>query len=297
MCVYIDFGRHNCFGSDHSSFTIYLKISVPDLFKTTSAAVDRIQQNITDILQIEPDIQGLLQYLNFHIMILLAVYQAALSIPILFTLLSLANPVPFESSRISNSHFQSPRLAAVAPLSLNTDLIPRLSSRNNFLNPHSSLSSSTSVVTISVSDLSTNALSRRSLSTIPGVTIHFLERYVGQPTTRLFNSIAHDVNDAMYKFKSYVATIESYAPRSSYRFTLGKYQLTFYSPLPIAWNFVTGIIESHILLGLVMWAVFGRVLWVYATGATVLVTMGLLQAENGAVGNIADALREYQIEE
>lgn len=101
----------------------------------------------------------------------------------------------------------------------------------------------------------------------------------------------------MYKFKSYVATIESYAPRSSYRFNLGKYQLTFYSPLPIAWNVVTSIIELHIFLGLVMWEVFGRVLWVYATGATILVTMGLLQAENGAVGNIADALREYQIEE
>lgn len=56
----------------------------------------------------------------------------------------------------------------------------------------------------------------------------------------------------MYKFKSYVATIESYAPRSSYRFNLGKYQLTFYSPLPIAWNIVTSIIELHIFLGLVI---------------------------------------------
>ncbi|KAL8851635.1 MAG: hypothetical protein Q9221_003472 [Calogaya cf. arnoldii] len=187
--------------------------------------------------------------------------HAARSLSILLALCSIAKTTPFHSPHGVLSH-QPPLIAPAFPNPENTHT-------NTNLNP---------ISTPSILQLSTSLFAPlpRALTTTPNSTYRLISIYLIQPTGRLLSDIGADINNTMYRFKSHIAVIDSYAPQTSFSLTLGQYRITFYSPVAIAWNIVTSIIETQAFILMMWYAAFGRFLYFYGTLAAIAVTVGIV---------------------
>ncbi|KAL8672878.1 MAG: hypothetical protein Q9168_002687 [Polycauliona sp. 1 TL-2023] len=148
------------------------------------------------------------------------------------------------------------------------------------LPPPSSLSPLTSFTQPIPSTLST-----RSLRSFGNITVHYTSLYLIDPTVSRLKRAGDDIAYAMDKWIKFVDELddEAQAPDSHFTLGLGSIAVTIWSPAPVAWTVVAGVLKAISLFYFLSDGAFGRVFWfyVYATLFWITFELGLKGAMPG----------------
>ena len=194
-------------------------------------------------------------------------------LPILSIVNSLASAIPFESSNVGHNLRQlSGRTGFLTPANIlgvdhaflpKTAIHGRVEKRDEYR------------TSTSISHPAPNSLFPRSFASLKGRAFRVLEMTVITPTTQALHGLKRRVDDTFARFDRYVKAIQSFAPRSHFTLRLGSVQMEFWSPAIIPWVLVTSVIQTYMLIGMMWYAVLGKVVWLYATAAAIWVTLRL----------------------
>lgn len=126
-----------------------------------------------------------------------------------------------------------------------------------------------------------NSLSPRSLESMKGWTYRVLQTNVIQPVTKTAVEVFKDIDSTLNKWVAYADALDAMAPSSHFVLRYGDLRMEFWSPAPIAWTAVSGILKLYLLLGMMLYTFMTWTFWQYVGLAAVTVLFNVAAEGRG----------------